>query len=132
MHQGRHVHPAGDLIRNPRIRALIGAIEKRYPDTRVVVQPWGGAEDPDIRWWLWILNVPADGTVEAERFGDRRARRMYGRRPVPFFVSAVNREETARVFSAVLGMPKGRRMIESGPYGYVPAPAPRRRRARVA
>ncbi|MGH7152097.1 MAG: hypothetical protein ACREIU_15435 [Planctomycetota bacterium] len=119
-------------MRNPRIRALIETVEKRYPGTRVVVQPWGGAEDPDIRRWLWVLNVPEACTLEVERFADRRARGMYGRRPVPFFVSSVNREETARVFSAVLAMPKGRRGIESGPFGYIPAPTRRRRRARVA
>ena len=118
-------------MRNPRIRALIETIEKRYPETRVVVQPWGGAEDPDIDWWLWILDVPEDRTVEVEEFAHRRARRMYGRRSVPFVVSSVNCAETARVFSAVLAMPKGRRMIESGPYGYVPAPTGRRGSTRV-
>lgn len=93
-------------MRNPRIRALIGAIEKRYPDTRVVVQPWGGREDPDIRWWLWVLDVPEEGLVEVEGFARRRARRLYGRPLVPLFVSAVSRERRGRRESAA---PRGPR-----------------------
>ncbi|MCI0587412.1 MAG: hypothetical protein L0323_11285 [Planctomycetes bacterium] len=119
-------------MRNPRIRALIEAIEKRYPATRVVVQPYGGAEDPDIHWWLWILDVPEEETLEVEGFADRRARRLYGSPHVPFFLGAVDPEQTLKHFAAVLGTPKSRRRIEHGAYGYVPAPTRKRRRSRVA
>jgi len=119
-------------MRNPRIRALIEAIEARYSGTRVVVERWGGGEDPDIRWRLWILDVPQDRVAAVEKFASRETTRLYGYGLVPYFAHAVGREDTRKHFAAVVGMPKGRRLVEESFPGYVPARTRRRRRARVA
>jgi hypothetical protein len=119
-------------MRDPRIRSLIEAIEARYPGTRVVVQRWGGREDPDIRWWLWVLNVPEDRLTAVDRFASRRTTRIYGKRTVPFFTSIVSREQSLLQFAAVLAKPRGSRLVERMFEGFVPAPSRRRRRTRVA
>ncbi|HET6202225.1 MAG TPA: hypothetical protein VFI25_05415 [Planctomycetota bacterium] len=75
--------------------------------------------------------MPENRVAAVEKFLSRETTRRYGHRLVPFFANTVSCQETGRPFAAALGMPKGRRLVEDGFTGYLPATVRRRRRARA-
>lgn len=83
-----------------RITLLVGEIESRYPGTRVELRPTSDEEDPAIRAFLWILEVPVERLCEVEDLAIDRALDLYGDDPLPFHVTAASPETTAKYFPA--------------------------------
>jgi hypothetical protein len=101
--QGRRgrLRPRGDRIVNDDRTALLAReIESRWPGTRVEMRPCSDEEDPAIRAFLWILDVPVERLCEVEDFAIGRAFELYGDEPLPFHVSAASPETTAKHFPA--------------------------------
>jgi len=82
-----------------RIAVLAREIESAYPGTRVWVEPHSNEEDPAIRAFLWILDSPGGKLCAVEDFAIDRALEIYAGAPLPFHVSAVSPETTARCFT---------------------------------
>lgn len=81
---------------DPRIAAVIGAVESRYPGIRLEAEPWGTPEDPAIRWFLWILQFPEGRGAEIQAFALRRAHELFGEDPLPFFVAPAGPVQAAK------------------------------------
>ena len=120
-------------VRDRKIAEFIRVVESRYPRTRVVLEPWGSEEDPDLRWLVWILNVPPRRIVEVEEFTDRYTLDLYdlGRKPIRFFAYAVSPENTAEYFPGLMTAPREWRLVVEEGEIHVLAPVRRARRRRA-
>jgi len=92
-------------VRDPRMDSVLRAVQARYPGKRVAVERYESPDDPLIRWWIYVLDVPEDelGPVGLDLVGV--ARREYGRRPVPFFIGPADPERTEELLAGKYGPP---------------------------
>lgn len=81
------------------MRTVIRTIEARFPGSRVIVEPFGVPEDPEIRWILRVLNVREKDTPLVLDFGIDLAIDLYGKMPIPFSLSPMGPRGTARFLS---------------------------------
>ena len=86
-------------MRDPRIPALVRAIEARFPGTRVEIDPF---RDPDgdrtHRWMLEVLFVREKdmGKEGVEDFAYRLASALYGGHLLPCYIEANGAKDSRR------------------------------------
>ena len=117
-----------------RILAMfIRVVERRYPGSRVVLERFGCPDDPDVRWWLSVLNVPRKRIVECDEFMTRYTLKLhdYWKKPIRFLADAVSPEETAKYFPDAMQAPRSHRLVlrQGEVHSMVPDRKNRRRRA---
>lgn len=114
--------------------AVMRAIEARYPGTRAVVDPYGDPDgDPDIRWWVWVLDVRRKDMGHLERFASELALNLYGPDPKPFFLGSMGKSQSREYLAEKAAKERrGIRRHRARPIHGSPARSPRRtRRART-
>ena len=70
---------------------------------RAQVQPWSCPDDPTIRAFVWLLDVPAGRLTAVEDAAWHLAGEAF-HGPVPFLLSAVSPGNTARYFPGSHGL----------------------------
>ncbi len=124
-------------MKDERIALLAREIESRYRGTRIELRPTSDEEDPAIRAFLWILDVPGEKLCEVEDFAIDRALDLYGDDPLPFHVTAASPETSAKYVPAPTGpersQPRRRSarascLVPWAPRARSRGPTPRRRR----
>lgn len=75
---------------------LIRTVEARYPGTRIVIEPCGSPDDPDFRWWVWVLNAPEKEVPLVTQFATRLALELYDWHTPNFFVGAQSPRATRK------------------------------------
>ncbi len=75
-------------MRNRRLAAVVRAVRRRYPGVRVLVEPFRCPDaDPEMRWWLSILNVPLRSLSDVHQYAIRKGFEVYGSPDIPFGTS---------------------------------------------
>jgi len=75
-------------VRAVRLAALAGAIESRWSGSRVEIEPYRSPDDPLIRWWVYVFGLQVEEASAATSFGWGLAHELYGREPLPFFMTS--------------------------------------------
>jgi len=82
-------------VKDVRLAAVMKGVEARYPGTRCVLEPWTDPDgDPDIIWWLYVLNVRPKDSGPLHEFATRVALDLYGPDPKPFIMSVEGSRNT--------------------------------------
>jgi len=84
------------MVRDERIAEVATAVERRFPDTRVVIRPCPSPEDPDIEWMLFVTNCRPADEDELGRFTLELGIRLFGESSIPFLSLAVTPEWIAQ------------------------------------
>ena len=82
-------------MRDPRIDRVADAIEKAFPGTTVVIERCPSPDDPDIDWFLHVLNLAPDRQREVTNLSLRLGIDLFGETSIPFLVGGVSPESTA-------------------------------------
>jgi hypothetical protein len=90
-------------MRDPRIDQIADAIEKRFPETTVVIRRCPSPDDPDIDWTLHALNLPLDQHEELAEFSLRLGTELFGENQLPYLEGGVTPEWSALHYSRYLG-----------------------------
>ena len=103
-------------MNDERLRSLTREVESRFAGSRLEARACEDEEDPSIRWFLWILDVPEERLREVEDFAIGRALDLYGDGPLPFYVSAASPATTAKYFARLVAPapPEASRVREPG------------------
>ncbi|HKB15123.1 MAG TPA: hypothetical protein VKF62_03610 [Planctomycetota bacterium] len=79
-----------------RLAAVVRAIHRRFPGTRVLLEPYRSPDgDPHIRWWLHVINVPARWRSRVDDFAILKGFELFGPGRLPYFSSVCGPRETA-------------------------------------
>lgn len=82
---------------DPVLRKVARAIEARYPGTKVEIESFFDPDgDRTLRWILRVLGVRWRDLEALPDFADDFARSLYGRRPLPYLLSTIERRRTPR------------------------------------
>ncbi|MGH7152254.1 MAG: hypothetical protein ACREIU_16225 [Planctomycetota bacterium] len=81
--------------------AVVQSIERRFPGTRVLVEPFVSPDGGrDIHWLLYVVDVPAAWRYRIKDFADRKGSDLYGGfHRIPFLLSVHTRRDTPRAVS---------------------------------
>jgi hypothetical protein len=76
-------------VRSRRLETIIRSIGRRFPGTRVLVEPFVSPDGGrDIHWWLYVVDVPARWRDRVGDFATRKGCEVYGSPSrIPFFLS---------------------------------------------
>lgn len=95
-----------------RIDRLRAKISARYRFVRHRLEPIADPEDPAIRWFLWMLDVPRRRIQEVTDYAARQALKLYSPKPPEIYLRAVTPEYTSKYFS--IEFPKSNARARNG------------------
>jgi hypothetical protein len=88
-------------MRDKRIDKLIRVFRAGYPGTKAFVGTCPSPDEPYLRWWVYLLNVPDREVRLAEEFAFDLADSLYPRGSPPFAFEVVGRRRTPTMLRAI-------------------------------
>jgi hypothetical protein len=88
-------------MRDKRIDKVIRVFRARYPGTKAFVGTCPCPDEPYLRWWVYLLNVPDREVRTAEEFAFDLADSLYPRGSPSFLVEVVGRRRTPSMLRTI-------------------------------